>query len=157
MESSNDPSGRRRFLSRIVTAIQAAIGGTLGVILGGAVVSPGLVKNEENWLPAANLSNLPDNEPIPVVLRVTREEGYTQVVERKTVFLVKMSGKVTAIDSTCTHLGCRVSWDPEAQLIKCPCHGGIYDRTGKVVSGPPPAALATFTTRVDGDQVLVQV
>jgi Rieske Fe-S protein len=157
MQSSNDPSGRRRFLSRIVTAIQAAIAGTLGVILGGAVVSPGLVRREENWLPAANLSNLPDNEPIPVVLRVTREDGYSQVVDRKTVFLVKNNDTVTAIDSTCTHLGCRVSWDAEAQVIKCPCHGGIYDRSGKVVSGPPPAPLANFQTRVDGDQVLVQV
>jgi Rieske Fe-S protein len=157
MQSSNDPSGRRRFLSRVVTAIQTAIGGTLGVILGGAIVSPGLVRREENWLPAANLSNLPDNEPIPVVLRVTREDGYSQVVDRKTVFLVKNNDTVTAIDSTCTHLGCRVSWDAEAQVIKCPCHGGVYDRSGKVVSGPPPAPLANFATRVDGDQVLVQV
>jgi Rieske Fe-S protein len=144
-------------LSRVVTAIQAVIGGTLGVILGGAVISPGLVRREENWLPAANLSNLPDNEPIPVVLRVTREDGYSQMIDRKTVFLVKTKDKVTAIDSTCTHLGCRVSWDVEAQLIKCPCHGGIYDRTGNVISGPPPAPLAKFATRVDGDQVLVQV
>src|SRR4051812_971089 len=118
MQSSNDPAGRRRFLSRIVTAIQAAIGGTLGVILGGAIVAPGLVRREENWLPAATLSNLPENEPIPVVLRVTREDGYSQVVDRKTVFLVKAKDKVTAIDSTCTHLGCRVSWDAEAQVIK---------------------------------------
>jgi Rieske Fe-S protein len=157
MQSSNDPSGRRRFLSRVVTAIQAAIGGTLGVILGGAVISPGLVRSQENWLPAANLSNLPDNEPIAVVLRVARADGYSQVVDRKTVFLVKNNDKVTAIDSTCTHLGCRVSWDAEAQVIKCPCHGGIYDRSGKVISGPPPAPLANFATRVDGDQVLVQV
>jgi menaquinol-cytochrome c reductase iron-sulfur subunit len=157
MQSSNDPSGRRRFLSRVVTAIQAAIGGTLGVILGGAVISPGLVRRKETWLPAANLSNLPDNEPIPVVLRVTREDGYSQVVDRKTVFLIKSTDKVTAIDSTCTHLGCRVSWDAEAQVIKCPCHGGVYDRSGKVISGPPPMPLANFATRVDGDQVLVQV
>ena len=43
------------------------------------------------------------------------------------------------------------------QLIKCPCHGGVYDREGMVKSGPPPKSLARLMTRVDGDQILVQI
>jgi Rieske Fe-S protein len=151
-------SERRRFFSGIITAIQAVIGGSLGVILGGAIISPGLGARQENWLPAASLSDLPQNEPTPVTLRVTREDGYSQTVDRRTVFLVRTSDtQVTALDSTCTHLGCRVSWDAQAQLLKCPCHGGQYDRTGHVVAGPPPAPLARMATRVDGGQVLVQI
>jgi Rieske Fe-S protein len=93
-----------------------------------------------------------------VTIRVAREDGYNQVVERRTVFLVKTGeGQVTALDSTCTHLGCRVSWDAEAQLLKCPCHGGVYDSTGAVKAGPPPAPLAKLTTRVEDGQVLVQL
>jgi|SRR5690242_12254683 Rieske Fe-S protein len=151
-------SERRRFFHGIITAIQAVIGGSLGVILGGAIISPGLGQRQENWLPAASLSDLPQNEPTPVTLRVTREDGYVQTVDRRTVFLVRTSDtQVTALDSTCTHLGCRVSWDPQAQLLKCPCHGGQYDRTGRVVAGPPPAPLVHMTTKVDGGQVLVQI
>jgi len=153
-----DDTGRRRFLARVVTTIHAAIAGTLGVILGGAVSSPIFGRQQENWIPAASLNNLPQNEPTPVTLRIAREDGYREVIDRRTVFLVRTGdNQVTALDSTCTHLGCRVSWDPEAQLLKCPCHGGQYDKTGAVKAGPPPAPLARMTTRVDGDQILVQV
>jgi menaquinol-cytochrome c reductase iron-sulfur subunit len=155
---SYDESGRRRFLGGVIGTIQAAIGGTLAIIFGGAIVSPGLAKREENWLPAASLSSLPQDEPTPVTIRVAREDGYTQVVDRRTVFLVRSGdGQVTALDSTCTHLGCRVSWNAEAQELRCPCHGGVFDKTGAVKDGPPPGPLASLATRIDGDRVLVQV
>jgi Rieske Fe-S protein len=158
MQSSMDDTGRRRFLARVVTTIHAAIAGTLGVILGGAVASPIFGRQQESWIPAASLNTLPQNEPTPVTLRIAREDGYREVIDRKTVFLVRTGeSQVMALDSTCTHLGCRVSWDADAQLLKCPCHGGQYDRTGAVKAGPPPAALARLTTKVDGDQILVQV
>jgi menaquinol-cytochrome c reductase iron-sulfur subunit len=158
MSSLTGDPGRRRFLTRVITTIHAAIAGTLGIILGGAVLSPIFGKQEENWLPAGTLTNLPEHDPLPVTLRVAREDGYNQVIERRSIFLVRTGeSQVIAIDSTCTHLGCRVSWDSDEQLIKCPCHGGIYDREGTVKSGPPPKPLARLTTRVDGDQILVQV
>jgi Rieske Fe-S protein len=153
---TGDP-GRRRFLGRVITSIHAAIAATLGVILGGAVASPLFGKQEENWLPAGTMTALPEHDPLPVTLRVAKEDGYNQVIERRSIFLVRSGEGVLAIDSTCTHLGCRVSWDADEQLIKCPCHGGIYDREGTVKSGPPPQALARLATKVDGDKILVQV
>ena len=158
MDTPSEIPGRRRFLGGVIATIQAAIGGTLAFVLGGAVVSPGLTQREERWLPAGTLSDLPQDEPKPVMIRVARQDGYTQVVDRRTVFLVKTGeSQVTALDSTCTHLGCRVSWDPASKELKCPCHGGVYDATGAVKSGPPPAPLASLETRIDGNQVLVQV
>ena len=158
MHSSSGDPGRRRFLSRIITTIHAAIAASLGVVLGGTVLSPLFGKQEENWLPAGTLTNLPEHDPLPVTLRVAREDGYNQVISRKNIFLVRTGDSgVIAIDSTCTHLGCGVRWDADEQLIKCPCHGGVYDREGTVKSGPPPAPLARLTTKVEGDQILVQV
>ena len=158
MHSSPEAPERRKFLSRVITTIHAVIGGTIAVIMGGAVVSPVFGRRVENWLPAGNLADLPDNRPTPVTIRVAREDGYNQVIDRRTVFLVKTGeSQVTALDSTCTHLGCRVSWDAEAQVLLCPCHGGVYDATGAVKAGPPPAPLATLSTRIDGNQVLVQL
>ena len=81
-----------------------------------------------------------------------------RVIDRRAVFLVRNGDSVTALDSTCTHLGCRVSWNSESQQLKCPCHGGTYDRDGKVTSGPPPEPLARFATRVESDgRVMVQL
>jgi len=161
MTATTEPvadNGRRRFLANAIHTIQAVIGGTLAYVLGGAILAPSFGKRQENWLTAGSVADLTDNEPMPVTIRVAKQDGYSQVVDRQVIFLVKTSDTaVRAISSTCTHLGCRVSWDAEAQHLKCPCHGGTYDRTGAVVAGPPPAPLATLTTRVDGDQVLVQI
>jgi menaquinol-cytochrome c reductase iron-sulfur subunit len=158
MHSSSGDPGRRRFLARIITTIHAAIATALGIVLGGTVLSPLFGKQEENWLPAGTLANLPEHDPLPVTLRVAREDGYNQVISRKNIFLLRTGDSgVMAIDSTCTHLGCGVRWDADEQLIKCPCHGGVYDRDGTVKSGPPPAPLARLATKVEGDQILVQV
>jgi Rieske Fe-S protein len=157
MHSSSEVPERRRFLVRIINGIHAVIGATVGVVLGGAVLSPLFGSRQENWLTAANLTDLPDDRPTPVTIRVAREDGYQQVIERRTVFLVKTGEDVTALDATCTHLGCRVSWDAETQELKCPCHGGVYDATGAVKAGPPPSPLLRLTTRIEGNQVQVQL
>ena len=115
-------------------------------------------RKRSTFWPAAALDDLPDNEPTPIALRVTREDGYSQVVDRQVVFLVKTGATdVMALSSTCTHLGCRVSWNADEQALKCPCHGGVFDRTGAVKAGPPPKPLARLATRVDGEQVLVEL
>ncbi|NOT43757.1 MAG: Rieske 2Fe-2S domain-containing protein [Acidobacteria bacterium] len=157
MSNSSDSPERRKFLSGVVATIQAAIGGTLGVILGGSILSPGFARRNENWLDAGRLADLADEIPTPVTLRVARQDGYSQVVERQVVFLVKSGSDVKALSSTCTHLGCRVSWQPDTQQLLCPCHGGVYDKAGAVVDGPPPEPLAVLPTRVEGSQVMVQV
>jgi menaquinol-cytochrome c reductase iron-sulfur subunit len=156
-ETSTTDATRRRFLSRITNGVLSVIGGILAFIGGGAVLSS-TVRRQEDWLPASTLLDLPDNEPTPVTLTVARLDGFREVIDRRTIFLVKTGeSEVTAIDSTCTHLGCLVAWDPQAQVFKCPCHGGVYDRTGAVKDGPPPMPLVKIATRVDGERVLVQV
>lgn len=158
MASSSDSNDRRTFLARVITTIHAAIGGTLGVVLGGAVLSPMFGRKQENWLTAARLTDLIEHRPMPVTLRISREDGYNQIIDRRTVFLLRTGdAEVIALDSTCTHLGCRVSWDAETQELKCPCHGGVYDATGQVKAGPPPSPLARLQTRVENNQVQVQV
>ena len=158
MHTATDDPGRRRFLARVVQVIHGAIAGTLGVILGGAIVLPSFARRREDWLQAGALSDLPENEPFTAMVRVQREDGYSQIVDRKVIFLVKTSEKeVRALSSTCTHLGCRVSWDAEDLLLKCPCHGGVFDATGAVKEGPPPTPLQTLPTRIEGDRILVRL
>jgi Rieske Fe-S protein len=158
MNTSTREPQRRQFFARIVKTIQAVIGGSLGVVLGGSVLSPSLARREDHWLPAGSLSGLTENAPTSTALRVVREDGYSQIVDRRVVFLVKTGeSEVTALDSTCTHLGCRVSWDAETRELRCPCHGGVYDHLGQVKAGPPPAPLPRLSTRIDGDTIHVQV
>ena len=56
-----------------------------------------------------------------MTLTVSRLDGFREVIQRKTIFLVKTAdAQVAAIDSTCTHLGCLVAWDAEAQVFQMP-------------------------------------
>ena len=156
MDTSPGDATRRGFISSVTSALLAAIGGILGVIGGGAVLSS-TVRRQEDWLTASALHDLPDNEPIPITLSVTRQDGYRESLQHRTIFLVKTGeSDVAAFDATCTHLGCLVAWDPQGRVFRCPCHGGVFDRTGAVIDGPPPESLAKIAVRVDGNRVMVQ-
>ena len=64
-------------------------------------------------------------------------------------------GTVRAFSLVCTHLACTVSWNPEKRNFFCPCHEGLFDAEGRVISGPPPAPLERFKVEVKGDKVVV--
>ena len=150
--------GRRNFFVRAIAATHAAIGATLAFVVGGAALAPSFTRREGIWLPAGDVGSLREDEPVTVTLRVARQDGYAQVVDRKVVYLVRTAGgDVRALDSTCTHLGCRTSYDAESGQIRCPCHGGRFNATGQVVGGPPPEPLRSLSTRVEGGRVMVQV
>jgi len=42
-----------------------------------------------------------------------------------------------------------VRWNAPKKQFLCPCHGGVYDRDGRVVSGPPPRPLERLNVRVN--------
>jgi succinate dehydrogenase / fumarate reductase, iron-sulfur subunit len=156
--SRPDAQGRRGFLGRIIQTVHLTMGATLAFVLGRAVLSPAFAKREALWLHAGDLNALADGEPVPVTLRIARPDGASEVVDRRVIYLVKTGERdVRALDSTCTHLGCRTKFNPETKHIECPCHGGVYDPQGQVVAGPPPAPLATLSTRLEGTQILVEV
>ena len=149
---------RRNFLVRAIAAIQATMGATVAFILGATTLAPSFTRRDETWLHAATFDSLPENQPVPVTLRVTRSDGYSQVVDRTVVYLVRTGDEsVRALQSTCTHLGCRTSYDRKSKRILCPCHGGVFDVNGDVLDGPPPTPLPTLTTRIEDGQVMVQV
>lgn len=148
---------RRRFLVRLIQGVHATIGATLAFVFGGAILSPSLARRERSWLGAANAAALKDGEPLAVTLRVARQDGATEAVDRRVVYLVRTGDRVRALDSTCTHLGCRTRFNAETREIECPCHGGVYDAEGRVVSGPPPRPLDELPARIDNGRVMVQV
>ncbi len=62
---------------------------------------------------------------------------------------------LACLSTTCSHLGCGVSWNAERKLFLCPCHGGVYAADGRVVSGPPPRPLERLPLVVEGGRVRV--
>ncbi len=155
IEPSTPHETRRRFLGSITGSLLSVIGAILSMLGGGAVFSS-TVRRQEGWLTAATMHDLADNEPTAITLSVMRRDGYREALERRTIFLVKTGeADVAAFDARCTHLGCLVAWDSEDRLFRCPCHGGVFDRTGGVLDGPPTDPLTPIAAKVDGDRVMV--
>lgn len=69
--------------------------------------------------------------------------------------IVNVGGTIRAFRAVCTHEGCPLGWNAQQHLIRCPCHGGAYDTSGRVVSGPPPAPLTELRTVIDGRTIYV--
>jgi len=57
-----------------------------------------------------------------------------------------------AVSRRCTHLGCRVLFRKELDLIECPCHQSRFSPHGKRLSGPAQRDLPTFPVRTLEDE-----
>lgn len=65
------------------------------------------------------------------------------------------SSTYVALSSICTHQGCTVSYGATSKQFSCPCHGGLYDITGKVLGGPPPAPLKQYQVTLSGTSLTI--
>jgi len=83
--------------------------------------------------------------------------GTVLVLPEQKAYVVHTDAGFFAMTATCTHLGCRVRYDADANVFECPCHGGRYAADGRVLSGPPPRPLESIATRVDGARVVVKL
>lgn len=50
-------------------------------------------------------------------------------------------GNLRAVSIACTHMGCRLGWNPVDRTWDCPCHGSRFAADGAVLHGPAVAAL----------------
>lgn len=140
-----------------MSTVGAAIGGSLGVLLGAAVASPGLSARRQSWTDAGPLDAVQEGQPIEVSLALEREDGYRLVRERQVAYVIREGDVIRAFSATCTHLGCRVAWHVAEAEFRCPCHGGRFDKHGSVLGGPPPRGLQELAARVEGTRVLVEL
>jgi len=70
--------------------------------------------------------------------------------------LIRVDDKFRALSKACTHLGCIVEWQPDNRIFWCPCHNGVFDANGAVVSGPPPRPLPHLRVEVADGKVYVE-
>lgn len=96
---------------------------------------------------------MPVNEladrPTVAVLAERHADGWYETRKQSVVFIDRSNDGYHALSAVCQHLGCRVNWDDGKQQFLCPCHGGVYDREGRVVAGPPPRPLERLAVRVN--------
>src|SRR3954453_7923679 len=50
-------------------------------------------------------------------------------------------GTLHQVSAVCTHLGCQVQWNRAERSWDCPCHGSLFDVSGRVIQGPAVKGL----------------
>jgi cytochrome b6-f complex iron-sulfur subunit len=79
------------------------------------------------------------------------------VLAGSALLLIRTPQEIKAFSAICTHLGCVVDWDGLKREIVCPCHAGIFDLEGRVVSGPPPRPLPSYPVKVMNGKVFIKL
>jgi Rieske Fe-S protein len=147
---------RRSVLIRLVQAGGALI--TAGLAgLAGVVAMPRNIAATTRWKKAASMFDLSPTAPLNVVITERHADGWYETKQQTVLFIDKDASGYRALSAICSHLGCHVKWDAAGNHFRCPCHGGIYDRTGKVVSGPPPRPLDQLRVRVNAETSDIEV
>jgi Rieske Fe-S protein len=139
---------RRSVLAKFVVIggglLTAALGGLVGIF-----AAPARLTNARSWRRAAASIDLPKDAPMTIVLTARDADGWYETKKQTVIFLDREGSGYRALSATCAHLGCRVKWDGADAKFKCPCHGGVYDREGNVLAGPPPRGLERLNVRVN--------
>ncbi len=141
----HDDTSRRRFLSQAVMGFGMLFGiGTLGFRFLQFLVPRRGERQAETVLIGAE-SKIPLGEAVPMDLGGRK------------ILVLKTNEGVVAFSRRCTDLGCLVSWNKEREQFVCPCHQGIFDKTGLNIAGPPPRPLDRFPIVKRGEQLYVNI
>jgi menaquinol-cytochrome c reductase iron-sulfur subunit len=150
---------RRHFLNVAVNAVGAGITAILAVPIAGYFLDPALRSSDskKNWVKLGPASDL-GADPKEFAFQTIRSEGFMkQNVNAKAYAYLADDGKPVAFSNICTHLGCPAGWEASESKFRCPCHGGVYDKTGKNIAGPPPRPLPPFEAKLEGGDVYISV
>ena len=74
---------------------------------------------------------------------------------RPGLLMLGADGQYRALSATCTHLSCTVQYRSDLREVWCACHNGMYDLSGRNLSGPPPRPLEQYDVHVRGDEIIV--
>jgi Rieske Fe-S protein len=157
MEERKDIS-RRDAMKVAISLIGGLIGTALGIPAIAYIIGPALKKDEANWIRVSSLSTIELGTPTLLKPKVTRQSGWIEDEEEVGVYVLTEDGRdYHAMSNICTHLGCRVRWIAEREQFFSPCHNGVFDKHGYVVSGPPPRPLDEFETKIEDGNLYIQL
>jgi Rieske Fe-S protein len=152
-------TSRRGFLEAAF-GVMSGIGALLVAIPGvrflvGNAFEPGISK----WVELGKVADLPAAAVTQVNYSTRGTDAWREVTQRGTVYVSSADGGTTftALDGTCTHLGCIVQWKESDGRFVCPCHSGYFTRDGEVISGPPPRRMRQLAVKVQDGTLFAEI
>lgn len=155
-------NGKNRFSRRdFLGLLTFSLGGLISLVIGipaiSYIISPARKKvGEANFIPLGAADRVTPGEPTLFKTKITRKSGWiTDETELSYYVLTEDNREFIALSNICTHLACRVRWVADDERFFCPCHNGVYDKDGNVVSGPPPRPLDKYEVKEENGQLFV--
>lgn len=147
---------RRKFYIVLIYGLWSVIAAALSFPAAIYLLIPPKLRKMPKWVAAGSISNLELREPVEMVFRQNRVDGWKIQSEKTTAWVVKLSGsQIVAYGPQCTHLGCAYHWDESRNHFLCPCHTSVFSIDGAVVSGPAPRPLDRYETKVENGKLLL--
>ena len=98
-----------------------------------------------------------DMEEVASVAEIPVGGSKKVILGGSALLLVRTPQEIKAFSAICTHLGCVVDWNSQKREIVCPCHAGVFDLDGRVVSGPPPRPLPSYPVKVINGKIYIKL
>lgn len=160
MNITDENLPRRGFLKIAIAVLNGLIALALAIPGLGYLLTPVFRKGEERWIDLGSIDEFKSMEPQKAIFSYITESGYIREERKGFVWVLADSGEeehVMVLSAVCTHTGCNVAWHADVGKFVCPCHEGMYNREGEVISGPPPRPLAKLPTRVENGKLSIQL
>ena len=155
-DHSDKPSRRHVFYLACIYGTQAVMGILLAIPAALYLLLPPRTKKNEQWVDAADLSQIPVGTPQEVSFRINKVDGWKVSSEKTTAWVVKSADhQVVAFAPQCTHLGCAYHWDDSTKHFVCPCHTSAFGIDGRVLAGPAPRPLDRYEVRIAGNELQI--
>ena len=156
-QGSDSSLDRREFLAVSTLAIGGVLTASIAIPAAIYVIGPSLSEEStQDWIRLGPVTKVELGEPTLFKVNVTRRTGWIVNEDEISFYVLTENGRdFIALSSICTHLGCRVRWIDDQDQYLCPCHVGIFDKLGEVVSGPPPRPLDRYEVKVEDGQLYV--
>lgn len=157
-------TSRRRFLNIFTSLVLAAIGLLVAIPSFGYLWSPlrrkrGAEDSRGTFLDVGPLSTIPPGEWRLMSVEMVHEDGWRKTRLRHAIWVRLQADereRISVLSSICPHLGCPINWHPNQSEFICPCHGGVFDATGKNIAGPPPRAMDPLEFEVREGRLFVR-
>lgn len=148
---------RRETLRMAIWTIGGLISAGLGLPAIAYIIGPTQQKNRaEDWLRLGSTSKIALGEPTLFKRSLTRQTGWISAEEEIAAYVLTEDGRdFIAMSNICTHLGCRTRWISDRERFFCPCHNGVFDKQGNVLSGPPPRPLDRYEIKIENEQLYI--
>jgi menaquinol-cytochrome c reductase iron-sulfur subunit len=159
MDDEKKDVSRRDFMKMTIGAIGGFIGLAYGIPAIAYVVQPALKDVQgQNWIRLGPTSKVEIGVPTLFKSTIQQQTGWITSEEELSVYVLTEDGRdFIAMSNVCTHLGCRVRWITDQAEFFCPCHNGVFDKRGLVVSGPPPKPLNRYEVKIVNDELFINV